>query len=274
MKIFIAYMCALVLVFASCASSQGGIAGQAARGTGQIPVEIKAKVLFIDGALDEYTESEYDESLTLLLRQFRRSASGALKEQVEFSYQDNSELVAKKITKDSDDVIKNSVEYQYNAQGLLVNEILLNAAGRPVSSYVYSYDSNGFRINRSFNNSSGIKMAETVYTVDAKGLVTAAETISGTGQKINSSQSQYDRNGRLTGQRIYNAGGQLTASTTLTWQSGREIKNEQFGPDGSLQMRITNEYGPDNELLKKTIEDLRGNTTQILAYEYAFKPNK
>lgn len=279
MRIFVAYLCAFILVFASCASGPGGAAGASGNthvsgggNTGQIPVEIKSKVLFADGALDEYTESEYDDSLQNLQKQRRFSASGTLLEQIEYAYPEGKNTVLRKTTRDADNQLKNQVDYQYNDRDLLVSEILTNKDGKPVSSYSYSYDEKGNRAKRVFNNASGIKMAETAYSYDNKGNMTAAETFSGAGQKINSTQCQYDNAGHMTDQKILNANGQLTSSTVATWHGDNEIKVEQSGSDGSAQMRITNEFGSNGELLKRTIEDLRGKTTQILAYEYTFKP--
>ena len=285
MRIVVAFLCAVTLVFVSCASGQSSDqsgAGKAsgkgteqaaggARSSGLTPVEIKAKVLFSNGDLDEYTESEYDDTLVNLLKQRRFSASGALLEQVEYTYSAGKNYPAKKVTRNQENQIKNSVEYQYDTQGDLISETLLNKDSKPVSSYSYSYDAKRNRTNRVFINGLGAKMAETTFSYDNRGNITATETLNGAGQKINSTQSQFDNAGNLTSQKIFNAGGQLTASTAIAWERGNEIKNEQFGQDGALQMRITNEYGANGELLKKTIEDLRGKTTQVLAFEYKFK---
>jgi hypothetical protein len=239
---------------------------------GQIPVEIKVNILFIDGALDEYTESEHDETLSNLMRQRRFSASGTPLERIEYLYNEQKNLLIKKVTRDADNQIKNQVEYQYNDQDLKVSETLLNRDNKPVSSYLYAYDAGKNLVSRVFNNRAGNKMAETVYQCDRMGNVTSSETFTAAGHKINSIYNQYDKNGHLTDQKILNANGHISASVTVTWQGGHEIKNEQFGPTGALQMRITYEYGSNNELLKKTIEDLRGGTTQMLAYEYIYKP--
>jgi len=280
MKVFLACMCAFIIACASCASNQGTAAPVAAdsvpesiQAPGQIPIETRHKVLHVDGAVDEYIESEYDDSLSILLKQYRRSASGALLEQFVYLYQDGGNHIIKKTTLDADNRLKNVVEYQYTAQGLLQSERLLNKDSRPVSSFTYFYDSNNNRTKRAFNNGTGDKLAETIYSYDGNGNNTVTETFSGAGQKIISTQRQYNSDGQFTDQRIFNSNGQLTASTKITWQGGKEIKDEQFGPHGALQMRITNEYGPNGELLRRTIEDLRGNTMQILAYEYTYKPD-
>jgi hypothetical protein len=60
----------------------------------------------------------------------------------------------------------------------------------------------------------------------------------------------------------------------MTWQDGREIKSEQTGQDGSIQLRTTSEYGAGGELLKKTVENFQGDSTQIMQYEYTFKPGR
>jgi len=273
MKIFkVACICTLILTFSLSAFSQAADGAPAGADAGQIPVEVKYKVLFDNEALDEYTESEYDESLTNLLIQRRYSASGTLLEQVEYTYPADQNVVMRKTTRSADNQIRTQVDYQYNTQGDLLSETVKNKDGKTVSSYLYSYDVGRNRIKRVLNNGAGIKMAETAYSYDGKGNNIATETFSGTGQKINSTQTQYDNAGHLISQKIFSANGRLASSTAVTWDGEKEIKTEQFGPNGEPQVRITNEYGPDGELLKKTIEDLRDNTTQILAYEYIFKP--
>jgi len=272
MRIFkAACICALILTFSLPAFSQDS-AGDAASASGQIPLAVKSSVLFADGTLDEYAECEYDESLTKLLRQRRYSASDTLLEQVDYTYPPDQNVVTGKITRNAENQIRTQVEYQYNDNGDLLSETIKNKDGREVASYVYSYDGSRNRTKRVFNNGAGNKMAETAYSYDGKGNVTATEIFSGTGQKINSTQSQYDNAGQLISQKIFSADGQLAISVTITWDGKNEIKSEQFDPDGELQLRVTNEYGTDGELLKKTIEDLRDSTTQILTYEYIFKP--
>ena len=290
MKIVIACICAVILACASCASnpdsetgngsragrSTGGRSGVSAAGggAGLIPVEMKAKVLFGDGTLDEYTESEYDETFSTLREQRRYSASGSILEHIVYTYIEDKNLVKVKTTRDADDQIKNMVEYAYDGQGFKVSETLLTKDRKLVSSYSYVYDADGKLARRVFANNAGVKMAETVYSYDSNGNAISTETQSASGQIINTTHSQYNSDNYLTNQKVLNPGGQTTASTAFAWHSGRETKVEQFGPDGTLQMRITNEYGPDGELLKKTIEDIRGSTIQLLTYEYEFKPVK
>jgi hypothetical protein len=50
-----------------------------------------------------------------------------------------------------------------------------------------------------------------------------------------------------------------------------EIKNEHTTPDGEVQLRVSNEYGATGELLRQTIENIQGQSTQIMEYEYTFR---
>jgi hypothetical protein len=282
MKKFVNIMVVLVLVFSSCASgpkrtggdsgSRPGAAGRAQ--AGQIPVETKEAILFADGSLDEYTTMDYDPTFTNMLNQNRFSASGALLEQVEFAYQDDKGWLTTKITRDVESRLKNRIVYQYNDQGRLWKETLTNKAGKAVSSYEYQYDDRGNRTHRAILNAAGVKLAETVYTFNNAGLILASETRDGTGKKINATENQYDSAGNLTGQKVYNADGELASILSAVWSNGREVENKQTGADGVVQIQVVNEYGPNGELLRKKVENLQGESTQVLEYEYVFKPGQ
>lgn len=281
MKIAAIIITVLAFVFSSCATGQKGAGSSSGPGTpggraptGQTPVEIRASVLFADGSLDEYTTSDYDPTLTNMIYQNRYSASGTLLEKVEFAYQDEEGRLTTKLTRDVEDRLKTRIVYKYNDQGLLGEEILTGKDGKVVSSYKYGYDARGNRNSRIVNNAAGVMLAQTDYALNDAGLVVSSETRDGSGRKINVTENQYDANGNLVNQKVYNARGELTASINVVWREGREVENQQVGPDGQVQLRVTNEYGPDGELLRKKVENLQGESTQIMEYEYTFKPGR
>jgi hypothetical protein len=284
MKIAVIFVTILALCFASCSTAQKAVGGSPgaqpeAAGTvrapsGQVPVETKSSVMFADGSLDEYLTSDYDPSFTTLLNQNRFSASGTLLEQVEFAYQEDRGWLSTKITRDVENRLKSRVVYEYDSQARVIRETLVNKSGKAVSSYAYGYDEKGNRISRIVNNGAGVKLAETLYTFDNAGLVTASETRDASGRKINSAENQYDGGGNLINQKVYDANGQITTVISAVWQDGMEVESEQTASDGEVQLRIINEYGPDHELLRKRVENLQGQSTQILQYEYTFKPGR
>jgi YD repeat-containing protein len=272
----------LVLIFSSCASGPKGEGGDSASRTGaagraragQVPVETKEAVLFADGSLDEYTTMDYDPTFTNMINQNRYSASGALLEKVEFAYHDEQGWLTTKLTRDVEDRLKTRIVYEYDGQGQLRKETLTNKAGKAVSAYEYTYDDRGNRVSRSILNAAGGKLAETVYTVNNAGMVLSSETRDGSGKKINSTENQYDSGGNLTGQKVYNASGELSSSISAVWSEGRELENQQMGADGTVQMRVTSEYGSSGELLRKKVENIQGESTQLVEYEYVFKPGQ
>jgi hypothetical protein len=283
MKRLVILIGAWALVFSSCATGQKGVADSsgprpgAAAGdvsSGQDMIETKESVLFADGTLDEYTTLDYDPSFINVMNQSRHSASGALLETVEFAYQDESGWLTTKLTRDREDRLRARIVYQYNAEGRLWRETLTNNAGKAISSYEYRYDARGNRVSRIVNNGAGVKLAETIYTFNNAGLISASETTDGSGKKINSTENEYNSQGNLVNQRIYNAGGALTATISAVWSEGREVRNEQRGADGTVQIRVTNEYGPDGGLTRKTVENFQGESTQIFEYEYTPAPQR
>jgi hypothetical protein len=284
MKIAVVFITILALVFASCSTDQKAVGGAAgartnAAGSGgspetQIPVETKASVLFADGSLDEYVTSDYDPAYTTLLHQNRYSASGTLLEQVEYTYQADRGWLTAKITRDAENNLKTRIVYEYDNRGRMVRETLLGKSEKPVSSYEYGYDDKGNRVSRIVNSGSGVKLAETMYAFNNAGLVVTSETKDGSGKKINFSENQYDTGGNLTSQKVYNANGELATVINAAWKDGLEVTNEQAGADGTVQIRITSEYGPRHELVRKKLENIQDKSTRILQYEYAFKPGR
>jgi hypothetical protein len=287
MKKVIVFISAIILVLAACVSNQGAAektagggggkssaSGGARTSSGGIPIVTKSMVLFADGTLDEYTTSDYDSSYTNVLNQSRYSASGALLEKVEYSYEEGKGWLSTKITRDVEDKLKNRVVYQYNDQGHLWKETLVNKSGKAVSAYEYGYDGKGNRISRTVNSGTGIKMAETTYAYNNNGALASSETKDGSGKKISSTVNKYDNQGNLVSQQVLTGDGQVSTVINAVWQNGLELKNEQAGADGALQLRVTNDYGAEGELLKRTVENLQGESTRILQYEYTFKPGR
>jgi hypothetical protein len=255
----------VALVFSIATCSQTG-------GSAQLAFEVKHSVFFADGTLDEYTTSRWNSAYTRVDNEIRYSASGAMLEQVEFAYNEDKGLKTAKITKDVESRLKNRVAYVYNAQGLLFRESLVDNKGIVINFYEYSYDSRGNQISRVMKNRTGAKLAETVYTYDANGKMLTSETRDAGDRKIAATRYTYDRDGNLINEQATNAEGRVTSVTNSVFQGGREMKREITSPDGSIQMRITNEYGRNNELTKQTTENFLGDSKYFIQYEYVFRP--
>ncbi|MDR2477777.1 MAG: hypothetical protein LBD48_00535 [Treponema sp.] len=267
---------ALILAASTCSQTGGKRANTKdpapAAGRNRIPFETKESVLFADGSLDEYTTSDWDSSFSHVNNQGRYSASGAMLEQVEFAYNDEKGYITTKITRDVESRLKNRVVYQYNQQGSLWRESLVDNKGKIVSTYEYGYDAKGNRISRIIKNRAGDKLAETTYTFDTEGKMIASETKDFGDSTISATKYQYDGQGNLVSQQVLGSDGKVTSVINAVWQDGRELKNEMAGADGSIQLRITNEYGPEGELIKRTVENFQGESKQIMQYEYTFRP--
>jgi hypothetical protein len=164
--------------------------------------------------------------------------------------------------------------YQYNPQGLLWRESIVDNRGRIVSAYEYSYDNQRNRISRVIRNRAGERLAETVYTYDAARRMITSETRDFGENAISSTRYSYDSQGNLVAQQIFGSDGRPTTSVRAVWQDGLEIRNEMIGIDGRVQLRIINEYGQDGELLKKTIENIQGESMQSMQYDYIFRPRR
>jgi hypothetical protein len=283
----------VTLIFASCSSGpasapDGSPAVESAAApvdapdsgrtasSGKIPVEKKALVKFADGTLDEYTVSEYDSADITLLEQNRFSASGALMDQVAYSYDERNRVLTTKMTKDEENRLKSRIVYEYNARAdLLLRETIVNKAGKPVSVNEYTYNDNGTVASRIILNGANVRLAKTVYTYNPEGdLILSSQTENGLGKPISSSKNTYDETGNLVNQEIRNAAGTVTRRIATVWKDGREFVNTQTTPGGKIQLRTTNEYGSAGELLKKIIENIQGNSVQIMEYEYVFRSSR
>jgi hypothetical protein len=272
----IALIVAVALVLASCASSPAPGAPPAEGGRfvpGQIPVEKRAVVKFADGTIDEFTISEYDPSDITLLGQNRFSASGGLMDQIEYTYNEEKNVLTNKMTKDDENRIKSRIVYVHDdATDRLMRETVVNKAGKAVSTNEYTYNPTGFVASRAILNGNNVKLAETFYTYNGN-LVVSSKTQAGDGRPISSSTNEYDREGNLVNQVLYNAVGSITRKISTVWQNGQELETTQTSADGKPQLKITNEYGNAGELLRRKVENYQGESTQVIEFEYEFRPD-
>jgi hypothetical protein len=266
---------AVALVFASCASgpAPGGPAEGGRFVPGQIPVEKRAVVKFADGTIDEFTISEYDPSDITLLGQNRFSASGGLMDQIEYTYNEEKNVLTNKMTKDDENRLKSRIVYVHDDDtDRLMRETVVNKAGKAVSTNEYTYNPAGFVASRAILNGSNAKLAETFYTYNGN-LVVSSRTQTGDGRPISSSNNEYDRDGNLVNQVLYNAAGSITRRISTVWQDGHEVETTQTSADGKPQLKITNEYGNAGELLRRKVENYQGESTQVIEFEYEFRPD-
>jgi hypothetical protein len=284
----ITLLAVLPLIFASCGSGPGpaGSKGDAparssasTKGTSaskRIPVEKKALVKFANGDLDEYTVSEYDPSDITLLNQNRFSASKSLMDQTEFTYNEEKRMLTTKMTKDDENRLKTRVVYEHNdaRTPAPTKETTVNKAGKVVGSNAYTYNDVGKVESRSILNGNNVKLAETFYTYQGNLLVSSVTNDSRSGKQISSSENSYDKDGRLIKQVFKNAAGSITRNIETKWQNGLEMEITQTSADGKLQLKITNEYGSEGEVLKRTVENYQGNSKQIREFEYDYRPNR
>ena len=92
---------------------------------------------------------------------------------------------------------------------------------------------------------------------------------------ISSTTFSYDGQGTIpVTQQVTNAAGSVTSNVRTVLQGGREMRNETTGADGTMHMRITNEYGQEGELLRRTIENFQGQSTQVMEFQYIFRPRR
>jgi hypothetical protein len=275
------------LIFVSCGSgpspagSRGPApAGSSASGKGasapkRILVEKEVVVKFENGDVDEVTESVYDPSDITLLNQNRFSASKSLMDQTEFTYNEEKRMLTTKITKDDENRLKTRVVYEHNDARTSepTKETVVNKANKVLASNAYTYNIAGKVESRSILNGNNVELAKTLYTYSGN-LLVSSETNDRSGKRISSSENSYDGEGNLVSQVFKNASGAVTRKIATTWQNGLEIETLQTAADGTPQLRITNEYGSNNEVLKRTVENYQGKSKQIREYKYDSRPNR
>jgi hypothetical protein len=279
----ITLLAVFTLLFASCGSAPGpdGSKSDARGGTTarpsaskRIAVPKKEAVKFANGDLDEYTVSEYDPSDITLLNQTRHSASSYIMDETEFIYNEERRMLTSKVTKDDEKRLKTRVVYEHKGDSAgPTKETVVNKAGKSLASNVYTYNAAGNVLSRSILNGNNVELAKTLYTWSGNVLV-SSETNDRNGKRISSSENSYDNDGNLINQVFRNASGDITRKIETTWQNGLEVETRQFSADGTLQLKITSEYGSDGEVLKRTVENYQGKSKQIREFEYDYRPNR
>jgi len=273
-KIFL-FIVALVFSLGTC-SQFGGRRTQTpapATGTRQAFMTWQS-VFFEDGSLDEFTTYQWDAGFNHIDTEIRHSASGAMLEQIEFSYHEERGFLQTRITRDVEHRLRNRVVYQYTPEGQLWRESLVDNKGRVVSSFEFTYDDRGNRVSRVMRNRAGDRLAETLFTYDAQGRLLVSETRDGGGNTISSTRFSYDAQGNLVAQQTFNNVGTPTTSVRATWQDGLEVRNEMISAEGRLLMRITNEFGQERELVERIMDNIQGESLQIMRFDYVFRPRR
>jgi len=264
MRKVILFITALFLSIGTCSQTSG-------RRANEVPYEKKRVVLFANGNVDEYTESEWNPSYTYVENEKRYSASGGMIEHIKYSYNDDKGRIATKLTMDAENRLKNRVNYFYNQQGKLSEEKLLDNKNKSVSSYEYEYNNAGYCVKRIIKDRTGAKQAETIYEVDTAGRRLTSQTRDFSENAISSTKFTYNSQGNLTREEVKNGDGILTSVVIYEWQNGHEVKNELKTADEKVQMRITSEYGDRGQLTQKTIDNIQGESKQVIRYEYIFR---
>ena len=282
----------LALIISATAYSQTGNrrTQRAAAAGEQQAFETKRSILFENLSLDEFVETRWDEpGFNHINFEERFPASGGYIdertrlrlgyiEQIEFAYNERGNITTR-LTRDTENRQKSRVTFQYNPQNLLfresVQEVRLRDRRPPeffnAATYEYTYDSNGNRIRRVYMDRTNNQLAETTYTYNAQNKLTRSETKVG-GNIVSSTVYSYDGDGNLVREEVRNAADAITARTNITWQNGRETSRVTIGADGKANLQITNEYSEDGQLSRRTIENIQGESKQIVVYEYTFRP--
>ncbi|AEJ20672.1 hypothetical protein [Gracilinema caldarium] len=248
--------------------SQVNVSGKLRTVEIQVPKEIKSITKFSDGSVDEYTITTWDNTWKYIQNQRRYSASGAVLETTEFVYEKN--LLVGKTIKDREDKVVSRRSYMYTPAGLLSSEVIYDANGKLVSAFEYVYDAQNNKILWIVKDANNSKVAETKY-IYKNGKVQSAELYDTTGKKNGSSSYEYDSEGHLYQVSYFNGLGTLLRKELSYWEKGVLVKEERTNVGGQVLQRISYEYGPYKELVKKTVEDLQGKSKQTVVYEYTIR---
>jgi hypothetical protein len=256
MKVIAIFVCALILGFGSCATTQsgggaspggetgGGAAGPAGENLPAVAVPVKPaetrreafktkeQVFFANGsagsytpgALDEYTAYEWDSAFSNLLRETRCSASGAVLEKIEYAY-DGKNL--KKKTSLVTDVIQDPR-----------NPSRVQEQEQVRTQVEYEYD-------------QGLLRKETMKNKD--------------GGVISVYEYSYDSQGNRTGRVWKNARGLTVAETAYTYSGGKLMSSETKNAGGSRINSAEYQYNAQGNLVKQESRDANGKTTSVLA---------
>ena len=231
----------------------------------------KQLTYFEDMTLDEYVESGWDNSFSNIIEEKRYTATAALLDQVELVYLERSGQISEKLTKNPEMQLITRVVYLYNNKGLLETEAIRDRKNRQVSTSVYAYDDRGFQIERTLRGQNDRFLARTFYTNDSRGRMIKSETKDPSGNPISHTEYTYDSQGNLTEQRVFNSEGVLTSIIRSEWQNGRETKNVMLDANGRQQLVVTKTYGQNGELLEEVVQNIQGDSKQVLKYEYTVR---
>ena len=206
----------------------------------------------------------------------------------EFEY-DNAGNKTKVTHKNAEGNIIKYNEYEYNENNKRTKEIDRNADGSPIESSEYEYSDAGNVIKRTDAlYSEGKVTSSTEYEYNDGNVVKSTKSEYEKGELVGITESEY-KDGNLTKETWVSADGNKTKITKNEYKDGTliksreelktnqitEITEKEYNDGKVVKDRITNknginegEYNKDNKLIKETIKDVNGKTTQIRKFEY------
>ena len=270
-------MLGVALLFASCATkpqapapSPASPAKVAKQRTilAKVPVLIKQTAYYSDGLVDEYFVFKLDGDKKNVVEKatFDPSRPDPI-ERVVPEYKDGR-LVTESVY-DSDAKLRSRRELGYDASGRLVTERVLDATGKPQSSSAYAYDGQGRKAEWKVLDPSGGVKAVSSYSYNKDNLVGVA--MKDSGLKLTGSLVLDYASGLLVKRSYLGPDGGLQKFESYSYAGGRLASLENRRADGSLESKVTYEYGPIGELVKASEFNSSGALKGYSAYEYVVR---
>ncbi len=231
-----------------------------------VPVERKMSIRYDDGALDEYTLSEYNDR-GYISKKTRYSASVLLLGSIEYEYE--AELLVKKTEKDATGGILSETVYEY-AEGLLAKELLYTGEGQLLSGILYTYNQDALRLSQTVVGKDDRVLAKTLYDWEGPQLL-KTRLLDPVGGLVAYSLFRYDKNGNVSRQDYYNSEDLLLRSELHSYEGDKMLGTIRLDSKGDTLISYAYEYGEFGEIQKKKVNNSITDTKYSLNYEYSFR---
>ena len=234
----------------------------------QVPVILKETKTFADGIVDQITENTWSPDYTRILSSLTRKPS--LPEPVSrtnYTYSDG--ILTSRSSFGPDNALQNRSTFDYDAQGRLIRETMADGKGvtQSVSEWAWSEER---KTEWRVLDATGRILAKTAYRYENDRL-SELQMSDGAGNSTGRGVYQYNDEGQLVGIRYFNAAGTPQDRIEYSLENGRLIHEKSYRADGRLERGLLYNYGPEGQILSKTLTDASGRRRESTSFDYSFR---
>ncbi len=232
-----------------------------------VPLVLKETISYADGIVDRVVSYDYAEgSFDYSAKTSRKPSLVDPVERVVRAFA-NSKISGQK-TFDAASLLVSESLYEYTPAGLLKRETMRDAKGIIQSVSEYGYNAGGQKTSWIVLDAAGNALAQTDYAYNAAGALKQIAMSKGAGIATGTAEYELNAAGQLIALTYFTPAKTVERRTVYTWKDGTISEETVYRAENRLERKYKYTYGPNGEVLTKTLVDAGGANREVSAYEY------